>query len=260
MARKLGWLHLCLNVADIEKSCDFYEKLGFVQVDGQRSEGWAIMHNAATELGLFCGFGETGTPSLNFRGANIDELAEHVRSLGMVFHTEPKTDGKGSGSFLIDDPAGKRLFMDTSPQELQRFSEGKRLSVGESDGSLAEGQPLLGRLSACLFVDKLQECIDWYARLGLPMTEGMPEYGFAVLSDGWCKIALLSKDHQNKWPASILNFRGGDVEAIASRLKSLGLELTYAAKLESDESWSTELVDPDGYVIYFNTAPSERMY
>ena len=104
--KPLGWLHYCLNVADIEKSCDFYEKIGFVQVDGDRSQGWAIMHNAGTELALYSGHGEEGATTLNFRGANIDELAARVRELGFAFHTEPKTNGQGSGSFMLDDPAG----------------------------------------------------------------------------------------------------------------------------------------------------------
>src|SRR5690606_8685132 len=102
--------------------------------------------------------------------------------------------------------------------------------------------------------------IDWWERLGLPVTLDMRQYGFVVLSDGWCKIALMSTDHQGSWPKQILNFRGGDIEAIAARLKSAGLQLDYDAKLESDESWSTQLTDPDGYVIYFNTGPDERMY
>jgi catechol 2,3-dioxygenase-like lactoylglutathione lyase family enzyme len=260
MALKLGWLHYCLNVADIEASCSFYEKIGFTQVDGERAQGWAIMHNAATELALYSGIAETGTSTLNFRGGNIDELAEQVRSGGISFHTEPKTNGQGSGSFMLTDPAGNRLFMDTAPDELQRFAAGNRLAVGDADGSLQEGQPLLGVFSVCCFVANLQDCIDWYAKLGLPMSDGFPEYGFAILSDGWNKLAMLSTEHQAKWPSQILNFRGGDIEAIAARLKSEGLELSYDAKLESDESWSTELLDPDGFVIYFNTGADERMY
>ncbi|MEZ5339136.1 MAG: VOC family protein [bacterium] len=260
MSKPLGWLHYCLNVADIERSCDFYEKLGFLQVDGDRSQGWAILHNAGTELALYCGQGVEGETTLNFRGANIDELAERVRIAGIAFHTEPKTNGQGSGSFMLEDPAGNRLFMDTAPDELERFLAGNRLAVGESDGSLAEGQPLLGRFSVCIFVANLADCVAWYKQLGLPATLDMQQYGFVVLSDGWCKLALMSTDHQDSWPGQIMNFRGGDIEAIAARLKAAGLELDYDAKLESDESWSTQLSDPDGYVIYFNTAPDERMY
>lgn len=260
MTHPLGWLHYCLNVRDIEKSCEFYEKLGFRQVDGDRSQGWAIMHNAATELALYCGHGIEGETGINFRGANIDELAARIRALGIPFHTEPRTNGQGSGSFMLEDPAGHRLFMDTAPDELERFNAGNRLAVGDSDGSLADDQPLLGRFSACMFVDNLAECVEWYKLLGLPVILDMQQHGFVLHSDGWCKIALFSREHQGDWPEQIMNFRGGDVEAIAERLKSAGLELTYDAKLESDGSWGTELQDPDGYVIYFNTAPDERMY
>ncbi|MCB1186241.1 VOC family protein [bacterium] len=258
--KPLGWLHYCLNVVDIEKSCDFYEKIGFVQVDGERSQGWAVMHNATTELALYSGHGEEGATTLNFRGANIDELAERVRSAGIAFLTEPKTNGQGSGSFMLDDPAGNRLFMDTAPDELERFLAGNRLGVGDSDGSLAEGQPLIGVMSVCCFVDNLQDCIDWWVGLGMPLSLDMRQYGFVVLSDGWCKIALMSTDHQGSWPKQIINFRGGDVQAIADRLKAAGLELSYDARHESDDSWGTELKDPDGYVSYFNTGADERLY
>ena len=260
MAPKLGWLHLCLGSSDIEASCSFWENIGFTQVDGQRSEGWAIMHNAETELGIYSGHMEEGSVTLNFRGSDIREWRELIAQNGIPFKEEGFTKEDGSGHFTVLDPAGNPLFFDSSPEERVRFETGKRMAVGEGDGSLLEGQPLIGTVDYCLFVDDVAEMQTFYQRLGMQRCAGELKHNWVCLTDGWHRIALFGREHQGDFPDFLINFRGGDVQAISDRLADAGLEMDLAAMQESDGSMGAVISDPDGFCIYFNTAPDERMY
>jgi catechol 2,3-dioxygenase-like lactoylglutathione lyase family enzyme len=260
MAPKLGWLHICLAASDMEASCTFWETVGFRQVDGQCSEGWAIMHNAATEIGLYKGHIEDGSLTLNFRGADTNEWREYFRNLGMNFFDEGSSKPDGSGSFTVLDPAGNKVFFDSAPEERVRFEAGKRLGVGDGDGSLQEGLPLLGVLDVCFFVDDVADCQTFYQHLGLRRVGGEMKHNWVSLTNGWHHIALYGRQHQDEYPDFLVNLRGGDVQAIADRLKAAGLELDVDANLEDDGSMGCVLSDPDGWCIYFNTDPSERLY
>jgi hypothetical protein len=59
--------------------------------------------------------------------------------------------------------------------------------------------------------------------------------------------------------SNLLNFRGGDVFAIAAELKKRGLEFSQDAYREADGSMGAIMKDPDGNVIYFNTFPEEQV-
>ena len=52
---KIGWLAICFDVKDVEKSVSFYEKLGFERVDGSGEHGPVTMSNGAVRLALFDG-------------------------------------------------------------------------------------------------------------------------------------------------------------------------------------------------------------
>ena len=47
-------------------------------------------------------------------------------------------------------------------------------------------------------------------------------------------------------------------EAIEKEVKANGIEFSKPATKHGDDSWSAEIIDPDGNVIFFNTYPSER--
>jgi len=67
--------------------------------------------------------------------------------------------------------------------------------------------------------------------------------------------ARVHQDHINK---NLINFRGGDIEESYSEAVKRGLAFVKPARIESDGSWSAEIHDPDGNVIYFNTYQDER--
>jgi hypothetical protein len=62
-----------------------------------------------------------------------------------------------------------------------------------------------------------------------------------------CTISLYKDDIK----ANLLNFRGGNVEEIAS---VLGIK----PEVEPDGSVGAWITDPDGNMIYFNTMPGEQ--
>ncbi len=61
----LGAFSISLAVKDIEASKTFYETLGFSKMGGDQSQGWLILKNGPTIVGLFQGmFDKTASPSI----------------------------------------------------------------------------------------------------------------------------------------------------------------------------------------------------
>ena len=52
---QLGAFSVSLAVKDIAASRRFYEKLGFATLGGDQSQGWLILRNGSTVIGLFQG-------------------------------------------------------------------------------------------------------------------------------------------------------------------------------------------------------------
>lgn len=257
MHAPLGWLHVCLPVDDIARAKEFYERLTFRQVDGNVSEGWAIMHHGTTEFALFTAEHCTEV-TLNFRGGDIGEIVRRLGEQEIAIEKGPHLgeDGTGAGSANIRDPEGNAIFFDTTPEERRHFLSGARLSVGEDDGSLKEGQLLLGNHTYCLDVVDIRRAVGFYEKLGLKQMGGDISQNWAIVGDDYQHLSLF----QGIIDLHMLNFRGGDVFAIAAELKKRGFELTKDAARADDGSEFAEFKDPDDRVIYFNTFPAERLY
>ncbi len=52
---ELGAFSVSLNVSDIARSKAFYETFGFTVFHGEEEQGWLIMKNGDTVIGLFQG-------------------------------------------------------------------------------------------------------------------------------------------------------------------------------------------------------------
>lgn len=117
-------------------------------------------------------------------------------------------------------------------------------------------QSKLGAMAVCLCVADLQASYGFYAKLGFSQAGGSVDEGWAILRDGENELHLF----QGHIASNTLNFRGGDVFAIAADLKQRGLALKSDAEREGDGSDGAWIEDPDGNAIYFNTAPEERRY
>jgi len=112
-----------LNVADLDRSRDFYEALGFEVTGGDADGGYLILKNGPCIIGLFHGMFEgnilTFNPGLTNRMERIEsftdvrEIQQRLRSAGI----EPEApigpdDAAGPGSITIVDPDGNPILID----------------------------------------------------------------------------------------------------------------------------------------------------
>ena len=112
----------------------------------------------------------------------------------------------------------------------------------------------LGEHFPCLDVQDLERSIDFYEKLAFRMVEDHRDENWAVLQHNNMVLCL----YQGHIDRNLINFRGGDIEAIGREAASRGIALTRPAKRHPDGSWSAEIQDPDGNVLFFNTFPDER--
>ena len=122
MTMDLGAFSVSLNVADLAASRRFYEALGFTQFDGDASQGWLILKNGATVIGLFQGMLERNTLTFN-PGWNqsaqplgsftdIRELQRRLKAQGVQLQTEADESTTGPASFVAVDPDGNPVLVD----------------------------------------------------------------------------------------------------------------------------------------------------
>ncbi|MFT6076762.1 MAG: catechol 2,3-dioxygenase-like lactoylglutathione lyase family enzyme [Yoonia sp.] len=119
---KLGSFSVSLNVKDIGASQAFYEKLGFAPFAGDPTQGWLILRNGDSLIGLFFGMIQADTmtfnPGWDQNAQNIDEF-EDVRDIqkrlkadGIAFVTEADETTSGPTSFVVLDPDGNPILVD----------------------------------------------------------------------------------------------------------------------------------------------------
>ena len=119
---KLGAFSISLNVKDVEKSRDFYRHLGFDDFGGDASQGWLILKNGETVLGLFGGFISQNTltfnPGWDQSAQNVDPF-DDVRTIqarlldaGITLNDRTDPDGNGPASITLTDPDGNAILID----------------------------------------------------------------------------------------------------------------------------------------------------
>ena len=118
----LGAFSVSLAVRDLEASRAFYEALGFTQFHGDASQGWLILRNGDTVIGLFQGMLERNTLTFNpgWDGnaqpvdayTDVRELQRRLKDAGVAIETEVDEAGSGPGFFIVKDPDGNPVFVD----------------------------------------------------------------------------------------------------------------------------------------------------
>jgi lactoylglutathione lyase len=119
---QLGAFSISLNVKDIQASKAFYENLGFEAFHDSTDQGWVMLKNGDTVIGLFQGIIQSNTltfnPGWDQNAQNLDEF-EDVRDIqkrlkadGMTFVTEADDTTTGPAEFEIIDPDGNRILVD----------------------------------------------------------------------------------------------------------------------------------------------------
>jgi lactoylglutathione lyase len=119
---KLGAFSVSLTVKDIQKSKEFYEHLGFEDLGGDITQGWLILKNGSTVIGLFQGMFEknmlTFNPGWDQNAESLEsftdirELQAQLKEKGVKLLTEADEASEGPASFTIEDPDGNPILVD----------------------------------------------------------------------------------------------------------------------------------------------------
>jgi catechol 2,3-dioxygenase-like lactoylglutathione lyase family enzyme len=118
----LGAFSVSLAVKDLAASRAFYESLGFTPFHGDAEQGWLILKNGSTVIGLFQGMFERNTVTFNpgWDGnaqpvdsfTDVRELQRRLKDAGIAIETEVDESGSGPGYFIVHDPDGNPIFFD----------------------------------------------------------------------------------------------------------------------------------------------------
>jgi catechol 2,3-dioxygenase-like lactoylglutathione lyase family enzyme len=128
--RLKGLDHVGLKVRDMEKTLDFYKRLGFTllrtsgpHADGVRS---AVLQVGSQEVNVFShpDFGSPSTESptgmdhfcLLVESASIQDVVEHLRAAGIEIARGPVVRRDGTAVF-VHDPDGVRVELQIKNQE-----------------------------------------------------------------------------------------------------------------------------------------------
>lgn len=119
---KLGAFSLSLSVKDLQKSKDFYEKLGFSVMAGSTEQNYLIMKNESTLIGLFQamfnGNMMTFNPGWDENAKNLDgftdvrDIQKHIKENGIELDKEADETTSGPGHIFLKDPDGNMILID----------------------------------------------------------------------------------------------------------------------------------------------------
>ncbi|KAA3614846.1 MAG: VOC family protein [Calditrichaeota bacterium] len=119
---KLGTFSISLAVKDIEKSKQFYQKLGFSVFGGDQSQNWLIMKNGDHNIGLFQDMFESNIFTFNpgwdqnakklESFTDVREIHNKLKSEGIEIAQESISGETGPSSFSVVDPDGNAILFD----------------------------------------------------------------------------------------------------------------------------------------------------
>ena len=118
----LGNFSVSLAVKDLAASRAFYEKLGFRTFGGDAEQGWLILQNDTTTIGLFQGMFErnllTFNPGWNRNAeplaefTDVRDLQKRLLDAGLELKSKADEASTGPASFLLLDPDGNPILVD----------------------------------------------------------------------------------------------------------------------------------------------------
>lgn len=119
---KLGAFSISLNVKDLEKSRQFYEKLGFKVFAGDLSNNYLILKNGNAIVGLFQGMFDknilTFNPGWDENAKllnsfdDIRKIQQSLQNQGIKLEQQVNEDSSGPGSIALIDPDGNPILID----------------------------------------------------------------------------------------------------------------------------------------------------
>ncbi|MFP3597042.1 VOC family protein [Chryseobacterium sp. SIMBA_029] len=119
---KLGAFSLSLSVKDLQKSKDFYEKLGFSVMAGSAAQNYLIMKNGSTLIGLFQAMFDgnmlTFNPGWDENAQNLEDfedvrdIQKHLKENGIMLDKEADETTSGPEHIFLKDPDGNMILID----------------------------------------------------------------------------------------------------------------------------------------------------
>lgn len=112
---ELGAFSISLSVADLDRSRQFYENLGFVVTGGDPEADYLILKNGETTLGLFHGMFEGNILTFNPGLTNRMERIENFTDVREIQRSLDEADIELTGRVDAESPAGPASIMFIDP-------------------------------------------------------------------------------------------------------------------------------------------------
>ncbi|SIQ52094.1 Catechol 2,3-dioxygenase [Chryseobacterium sp. RU37D] len=119
---KLGAFSISLSVKDLQKSKDFYEKLGFSTMGGSIEHNYLIMKNNENIIGLFQAMFDgnmlTFNPGWDQNAQNLEsfndvrDIQKHLKQQGVILEKEADESTSGPEHIYLKDPDGNMILID----------------------------------------------------------------------------------------------------------------------------------------------------
>jgi catechol 2,3-dioxygenase-like lactoylglutathione lyase family enzyme len=119
---ELGAFSVSLAVKDLAASRSFYERLGFDSMGGDPAQGWLILKNGSTVIGLFQGMFDKNILTFNpgwDQSANplptftdVREVQRALDAAGVALTTRADPASTGPAHIVLSDPDGNVIMLD----------------------------------------------------------------------------------------------------------------------------------------------------
>lgn len=119
---KLGVFSMSLSVKDLQKSKEFYEKLGFSSMGGNSEQNYLIMKNGTTIIGLFQAMFDgnmlTFNPGWDENAQNLESfddvrfIQKSLKESNIVLDKECDETTSGPEHIFLKDPDGNMILID----------------------------------------------------------------------------------------------------------------------------------------------------
>ncbi|WP_294283617.1 VOC family protein [uncultured Chryseobacterium sp.] len=119
---KLGAFSISLSVKDLQKSKDFYEKLGFSEMGGAMEQNYLIMKNGDHIIGLFQAMFDgnmlTFNPGWDQNAQNLENfddvrvIQKRLKEQGVELQKEADETTSGPEHIYLKDPDGNMILID----------------------------------------------------------------------------------------------------------------------------------------------------
>ncbi|WGK65688.1 VOC family protein [Croceiramulus getboli] len=119
---KLGAFSISLTVKDLQKSKEFYQKLGFEVFAGEEERKYLILKNGNALIGIFEGMFEqnilTFNPGWDESAQAVDPfddvrvIQQSLKQQGLKLEREADPTTEGPASIVLIDPDGNPVLID----------------------------------------------------------------------------------------------------------------------------------------------------